>query len=323
MTDLRPIGSKTRTLARGADKRVGVEVGRWFMFPVFRKKAFVILFLFTFLFPSLSYGEEPNPQSNEEVPGNPRYRYLSINPGITLEKVTLSIQGKNRDATMVQRDDLGKISWLLDVKSPEYQFNEYFGVNLLLHTSNFYLNRQSIPKIFSNSPSVSNSPDEDSRSSDPNDSGIKNRRVIEDVYTNVEGRYSMLVPIFYLGNPDTFRFGFGIGPAHVKLKGNVDFKDPASNLLLIYSGPSRNEFLNQVSAYQFASGNINPNTDPTLSYLVANLSSGNHLELTAYYLASQGLLRPDLAAVTIFQSGKYNALEALAPSSKKMDTHMN
>lgn len=242
------------------------------------------------------------------------YRYISINPGVTLENVTLSIQGRNRDAMMVQ-DGVGKVSWLLDVKSPEYQISKYFGVNLLLHTSNFYLNRQSIPKIFSNSPSVRASSDESSGGSDNERSGSKRNRVEEDVYTNVEGRYSMLVPILYIGNPDTFRFGFGFGPAHVKLKGNADFKDSASNVLLITSGPNRNDFLNNLSAYQFASGNINPNIDPALSYLVANLSTGNNLELTAYYLASQGLLRPDLAAITIFQSGRYNAAEALAISS--------
>lgn len=268
------------------------------------------------IFSSLLFGQESVP-TTDEIPKieKPKYRYISINPGVTIESVSLSIQGRNRDALMVQ-DDPGRVSWLLDVKSPEYQFSKYIGVNLLLHNSNFYLNRQSIPRILSKSASVETSTSEsDSSSSDGDSLTPKKTKVTEDVGTNVEGSYSMLVPIFYLGNPDTFRLGFGMGPAQVRLRGNVDFKDAASNLLIAFSAPGRDNFLNNLRAYQFVSGNINPDSDPTLSYLVANLSSGNNLELVGYYLASQGLLRPDATALTAYLSGRYNAVESFAISS--------
>ncbi|TGM47817.1 hypothetical protein EHQ92_07895 [Leptospira biflexa] len=270
-----------------------------------------------FLFSSMIYAQDNAPAFNEDLPKveKPRYRYLSINPGVTIESVSLSIQGRNRDAMMLQ-DDPGRVSWLLDVKSPEYQFSKYFGVNLLLHNSNFYLNRQSIPRIFSKSASVeASSSESDSSSSEGDSITPKKSKVTEDVGTSVEGSYSMLVPIFYIGNPETFRLGFGMGPAQVRFRGNVDFKDAASNLLIAFSAPGRDNFLNNLRAYQFVSGNINPDSDPTLSYLVANLSSANHLELVGYYLASQGLLRPDATALTAYLSGRYNAIESLAISS--------
>ncbi|MBL0956614.1 MAG: hypothetical protein IBJ01_17800 [Leptospira sp.] len=272
-------------------------------------------FIFLFFLSSVLYGQDTSQTPDSPIPDKPKYRFVSINPGVTLESVSLSIQGRNRDALMVQ-DDPGRVSWLFDVKSPEYQISKYFGVNLLLHNSNFYLNRQSIPKIFSKSASVESSSSESNSSSSDGDSiSSKSNKVTEDVGTNVEGSYSMLVPIFYIGNPDTFRLGFGMGPAHVRLRGNVDFKDTASNLLIAFSGPGRNSFLNNLGAYQFVSGNLNPNSDPTLTYLVANLSTGNNLELVGYYLGSQGLLRPDTTALAAYFSGRFNAVESLAISS--------
>ncbi|XDD47321.1 hypothetical protein AB3N60_04330 [Leptospira sp. WS39.C2] len=279
---------------------------------------YIVYLLFLFSIGTL-YAEEPK-ENTTELDANSdskknAYKYISINPGVTLESVSLSIQGRRRDALMVQ-DDPGRVSWLLDVKSPEYQISKYFGINLLLHNSNFYLNRQSIPRAFSKSASVETSSSESESSSSDGDSlSTKRNKVTEDVGTNIEGTYSMLVPIFYLGNPETFRLGFGMGPAQVRLRGNVDFKDAASNLLIAFSGPGRNAFLNNLSGYQFISGNLNPDSDPTLSYLVANLSNGNNLELVGYYLASQGLLRPDATALSAYLSGRYNAIESLAISS--------
>lgn len=278
---------------------------------------YTIVLLFIFSFGSL-FSEEPNHNSTQEQSAEKNsYKYISINPGVTLESVSLSIQGRSRDALMVQ-DGPGRVSWLLDIKSPEYQISKYFGVNLLLHNSSFYLNRQSIPKVLSRNQSTEvSSSESDSGSSSSSDNSWKPNRtkVIEDIDTNIEGTYSMLVPIFYIGNPDTFRFGLGFGPAHVKLKGNVDFKDAASNLLIAYSSSNRDAFLNNLRGFQFVSGNINPESDPTLTYLITNLSTGNNLEMVGYYLASQGLLRPDLTAATAYLSGRFNAVESLAISS--------
>lgn len=76
---------------------------------------------------SISLNEEP-----------PRTKYFSINSGVMIESVTVVISGRDRNATMAQKGP-GKISWMLDLKSADYQITKYFGTNLLLHNSNFFL----------------------------------------------------------------------------------------------------------------------------------------------------------------------------------------
>ncbi|TGM66668.1 hypothetical protein EHQ94_00960 [Leptospira meyeri] len=250
----------------------------------------------------------PNPEPQ-------RTKYFSINPGVMIESVTVDISGRNRNATMTQEGP-GKVSWMLDIKSADYQITKYFGINLLLHNSNFYLDRQFVSKLPSVDSPSSSTTGSSSSSSGSNSSPNQNNRVKDDLDTSVEGTYSMLVPIFYIGNPETFRFGFGLGPAKVRMRGNADFQDPGTGLALALSNRgNRADFLNNVSAIQFASGNINPNDDPTLSYLLANLGTGNNLELLGYYFASNGLLRPDLTALSAFSTGRYTAVESMALSS--------
>ncbi|TGL45266.1 hypothetical protein EHQ49_06190 [Leptospira perdikensis] len=277
---------------------------------------FVVLFLSVLFFYPLASEENLEKDPPQEEPR--RTKYFSINPGVTIESVTVDISGRGKNATMTQEGP-GKISWMLDVKSADYQITKYFGINLLLHNSNFYLDRQFVSKL----PSV-DSPSSSTSASDSGSSGSKgsntnvnqSNRVKDDLDTNIEGTYSMLVPIFYIGNPETMRLGFGLGPARVRMRGNADFQDPGTGIALALANRgNRAEFLNNVSAIQFASGNINPNDDPTLSYLLANLGTGNNLELLGYYFASQGLLRPDLTALSAFSTGRYSAVESMALSS--------
>ncbi|MCT8333319.1 hypothetical protein NUH30_06515 [Leptospira sp. 85282-16] len=278
---------------------------------------FLLIILSTFFCAYPLFADEASEKEKEiaaEEP--PRTKYFSINPGVMIESVTVDISGRGRNATMTQEGP-GKITWMLDLKSADYQITKYFGINLLLHNSNFYLDRQFVTKLPSvDSPSSTSSSGSSSGSGSSNSNPTQSNRVKDDLDTSMEGTYSMLVPIFYVGNPDTFRLGFGLGPATVRMRGNVDFQDPGTGIALALSNRgNRSEFLNNVSAIQFASGNINPSDDPTLSYLLANLGSGNNLELLGYYFASQGLLRPDLTAATAFSTGRYSAVESLALSS--------
>ncbi|WP_245667189.1 hypothetical protein [Leptospira tipperaryensis] len=244
-------------------------------------------------------------------------KWFSINPGVTLESVTVDIRGKGNDATMTQEGP-GKATWMLDVKSRDFQISEYIGVHLLLHNSSFFLDNQFMPKPI-DTPSSSSSGS--SSGSGSSSSASSSDRTKQDVNTRVEGIYSMAIPILYAGKEgsDSFRFGFGAGPANVKMTGSVDFQDPALSLgYLLLDTTNRTTFLNNLSALQFLTGNINPASgDPLVSYLLGNLSTGKNLEMLGYYYASKGLLRPDPLALYAYfaHPGTYSPLEALTLGS--------
>ncbi|MGJ4753387.1 hypothetical protein [Leptospira kmetyi] len=260
----------------------------------------------------------PNQDAPKTDPKKKGPKWFSINPGVTLESVTVDIRGKGNDATMTQ-DGPGKATWMLDVKSRDFQISEYVGVHLLLHNSSFFLDNQFMPKPIdapSGSSSSSSSSSKSSGSSTSSDDRTK-----QDVNTRVEGVYSMAVPILYLGKEgsDSFRLGVGAGPANVKMTGSVDFQDPALSLgYLLLDSTNRTQFLNTISALQFITGNISPASgDPLVSYLLAGLSQGKNLETLGYYYASKGLLRPDPLALYAYfaHPGTYTPMEALALGS--------
>lgn len=262
---------------------------------------------------------QPANDKSDAKPGTEKKgpKWFSINPGITLESVSVDIRGKGNEATMTQEGP-GKTSWMLDIKSRDFQISEYIGVHFLLHNSAFFLNNQFMPKPI-DAPSGSSSGSSSSGgSSSPSSSGDRTK---QDVNTRVEGIYSMAIPIVYFGKEgsDSFRFGFGIGPANVKMTGSVDFQDPTLSLgYLFMDSNNRTAFLNNLSALQFLTGNINPaGGDSLVSYLLGNLSTGKNLEMLGYYYASKGLLRPDpLALYTYFaHPGTYTPLEALTLGS--------
>ncbi|PJZ71423.1 hypothetical protein CH373_02680 [Leptospira perolatii] len=273
--------------------------------------------------------EEGNSSTVESKPGSmispitppPTHapKYFSLNPGVTLESVTVDISGRGNNATMTQAGP-GKSTWMLDIKSKDFQIGEWYGIHLLLHNSSFDLNNQFVPKPPSG-PSTSDSGGSSSGSTSNTSPTGSGDRVKADLNTRMEGVYSMAIPIFYLGksNSDSFRFGLGVGPSQVRLNGNVDFSNPLVNLAIgLGDSSNRTLFLNNISAIQFGLGNVNPSTgDPVVTYLLANLSTGNNLELLGLYLASKGLLHPDPFALGVLamNPGLYTPLEALTIGS--------
>ncbi|RHX82469.1 hypothetical protein DLM76_07555 [Leptospira yasudae] len=253
----------------------------------------------------------PKPEPKKKGP-----KWFSINPGITLESVTVDITGKGNNATMTQEGP-GKATWMLDVKSRDFQFSEYVGVHLLLHNSSFFLDNQFMPKPVE-APSGSSSSSSSGSSSSSSTSGDRTK---QDINTRVEGVYSMAIPILYFGKEgsDSFRFGLGAGPANVRMTGSVDFQDPALSLgYLFLDSTNRTTFLNTISALQFITGNISPASgDPLVSYLLSNLSTGKNLEMLGYYYSSKGLLKPDPIALYAYfaHPGTYTPLEALTLGS--------
>lgn len=257
--------------------------------------------------------KEPLPKKKEDPfeDSNSKLKYFSINPGLTLESVTVDISGRGNNATMTQKGP-GEFTWMLDVKSRDFQISDYVGIHLLIHNSNFYLNNQFVPQ-----PAEVSSAEEESSSG----GSVTGNRTKQDVNTRMQGFYSMTMPILYFGEEgsDSYRFGLGFGPSNVRLNGQVDFQNPNITSTYLFSDISNREnFLNNVSAIQFLTGNISPTSgDPTVSYLIGNLSSGNNLEALGLYFAANQLLKPDPLAFYFLSSspGLYTPLEALTLAS--------
>ncbi|MCG9875961.1 MAG: hypothetical protein MH321_14385 [Leptospiraceae bacterium] len=255
-------------------------------------------------------------QNNQEIKdpfekSNSKLKYFSINPGVTLESVTVDISGRGNNATMTQEGP-GEFTWMFDVKSRDFQISQYVGIHLLLHNSNFYLNNQFVAR-----PAEFSSPEEDSSTN----SGPSGNRIKQDVNTRMQGFYSMTMPILYLGEEgsDNYRLGFGFGPSNIRLNGQVDFQNPNISATYLLSDISNREnFLNTVTTIQFLTGNISPTSgDPTVSYLIGNLSTGRNLEALGLYYAANDLLKPDPLAFYFLSStpGLYTPLEALTLAS--------
>ncbi|PKA15666.1 hypothetical protein [Leptospira haakeii] len=234
-------------------------------------------------------------------------KYFSIYPGFNVEEITVDISGKGNEAIMSQVTS-NKPSWLFDLKSKEFQISEWIGVHLLVHNSDFYLDKQ----VVQEDPYAASDPfSEDKKSS--------NKRTSRDVGTRMNGNYSMAMPVIYVGrdNEDSWRFGLGFGPANVRLTGTADFFK-SSDIFTYTEGmyANRTDYLNQLSMMQFYNGNINfREGDPVVSYLLANLSQGNNLELLGLYYASKGLLNVDPFLLFFGDRTKYSDLELVTLNS--------
>lgn len=251
--------------------------------------------------------------SGSQVSGKPKY--FSIYPGVNAELVTIDITGNGHNATMTRKDP-ANVSWMLDLKSKEIQLSQWMGVHFLIHNSEFFLNNQFVERPLESQGSSSEGSNSGSSSSSK-----------EDIGTRMRGQYSMFIPIVYFGkeDPNSFRFGFGAGPANVRLNGSVDFMDPGLSLASVsfMANASKAEFLDHIAAIQFLNGNVSfSNGDPVVNYLLANLSQGNNLELLGAYYASKGLLNADLLYLLVGNQSQYSPLE-LATISSLARTQVN
>lgn len=239
-------------------------------------------------------------------------KWFSLNPGVTIDSVTVDVSGRAGSAVMTQ-DGIGRVTWMFDIKSREYQMFENFGVHLLMHNSGFYMDRQFLPEFKSEGASASSEKGSGSSSS----SGSSGSRTKQDAGTRIDGSYSMVLPVLYWGKKgsDHYRLGFGAGPANVNMTGSVDFQNPVLTYSSIFADTSnRNTYLQNLSTLHFISGTMNPaNGDPVVSYLIGNLSQGRNLELLGAYYASKNLLTFDPLSLYIFARtpGQFTLLEAV------------
>jgi len=253
-------------------------------------------------------------EDKKDEPKGPKW--FSLNPGVTLESVTVDITGRGHNATMTQGGP-GRSTWMFDVKSRNIQFTENIGVYLLLHNSEFLLNNQFLPKVAqADAPSSSESSGSSSSGSSPSSDG----RAKQNIGTRIRGNYTMAIPVLFYGNDKIGRIGIGAGQANVSMNGSADFQNPLNTYAFLgLDSSNKVNFLDTVSKYQFITGNINPvSGDPVATYLLSNLSQGNNLELLGLYYASQGLLRnPDVISLLpyIRNPRLYSPIEAYALAS--------
>lgn len=234
----------------------------------------------------------PN-ESKDRMP-----KYFSLYPGFNTENNSLHVKGNGNESHM--GSGRAQFNWLLDLKSKEFQFSEWSGVHLLIHSSEITMNTQSV------------------QVASASDSAEKSEYI--DVGTRIRGNYSMFVPMVYLGraNEDSWRFGIGAGPARLRMTGSTDFFN--NNYFAYYItglDSPRSDFLNQLSTIQIINGNIDISKgDPIVNYLIVNLSQGNNLELLGLYYASKGLLNTD-PFLLFFAGGnpQYSALDILTLNS--------
>lgn len=240
-------------------------------------------------------------------------KWFSLNPGVMIDSVAVDVSGRAGSAVMTQ-DGIGRVTWMFDIKSRDYQIFEKFGTHLLIHNSGFYLDRQFLPEFKSEGASASS---EKGSSGSSSSSGSSGSRTKQDAGTRIDGSYSMFLPILYFGKKgsENYRIGFGAGPANVNMTGSVDFQNPVLSYSSIFADTSnRNTYLQNLSALHFVSGTMNPaNGDPVVSYLVGNLSQGRNLELLGAYYASKNLLTFDPLSLYIFTRtpGQFTLFEAI------------
>ncbi|MGJ4790294.1 hypothetical protein [Leptospira koniambonensis] len=257
------------------------------------------------------------------VPKTPKARFFSIQPGGSYDFISdLDISGRGRAAAMTT--DSQRPNFFFDIRSKDYKINEAFGVQLLFHSARKEFDKQvySVPSFDGGGGSSSGSSSSSSSGSSSNSDKNDKNTVTADLGTNVRVDYNYIIPTFYWGNPevDGFRMGFGFGLADMRIRGNVDFRDPGETIGKMYGAMGdRDTFLNTLSFIQMSSGLVDLRRgDPIFNYLLVNLSQGNNLELMGAYLASQGThFSTDIVSLLVYSTlqDKYNPLELLALSA--------
>ncbi|TGM95157.1 hypothetical protein [Leptospira dzoumogneensis] len=255
------------------------------------------------------------------IPKSPKAKFFSIQPGGSYDFISdLDISGRGASAAMTTESQ--KPNFFFDIRSKDYKINEAFGFQFLFHSARKEFDKQvySVPAPDTGSSSGSSS---SSSSSSGSSSGKNDKNTVTaDLGTNVKVDYNYIIPTFYWGNPevDGFRMGFGFGLADMRMRGNVDFRDPGQTIGKLYGAMGdRDTFLNTLSFIQLSSGLVDLRRgDPIFNYLLVNLSQGNNLELMGAYLASQGThFSTDIISLLVYANlqDKYSPLELLALSA--------
>ncbi|MDF3821643.1 hypothetical protein P3G55_17190 [Leptospira sp. 96542] len=219
-------------------------------------------------------------------------KYFTFYPGVQANLTDLTIISSS-GGRAVMRDDQRmdqNLAFLYDLKSPEWQIGDNWGLFILNRNVSFRQSKQRITDITATNMSSS----EDSGSSNRS-SPIKQYKT-QDLGTETFGSYSMLLPAIYLGKKgnDKFRLGAAIGYTKVNIQGTADFNDGQgyfTNLLVFSSGRTLDEKIDNMGRYSLLN-NGNVDGDPYRVYLLSNLSAGNNLEALGLYTLLKGDVNP-------------------------------
>ncbi len=238
--------------------------------------------------------------------------YISLMPGFQYRSSNLIVNAPNGAKLRMPDEEKNETRLFLDIKSRDYHFGEVFGVFLLYQNYDFELTKQTINKSYgglvSNGSSIY---------------GSNNR--VNQLGTEVTGNITSLMPIFYVGDKEreVFRFGFGIGPNKVEMKGNPDFYNgwsvEAPVLALRGEGTltQKIDYFGDIALLR----NGKPESDPLNVFLLSNLSQPGNLELFGLYQYSKGnldisKLNPSTLYLTsVYSEGNLTPLQIISLAS--------
>ncbi|WP_244245530.1 hypothetical protein [Leptospira kemamanensis] len=234
-------------------------------------------------------------------------KYITFYPGVQANLTDLSIVS-NTGTRAVMRDDQRmdqNLNFLYDLKSPEWQIGENWGLFILNRNVNFRQSKQKITDITATNMSSSEGESGSSNRSSP----IKQYKN-QDLGTETFGSYHMFLPAIYYGQKgnDKFRIGLGLGYSKVNIQGTADFNDGNgffNSFWVFSSGRNLDEKISNMGKYSLLN-NGNIDADPYRAYLLANLSSGNNLESLGLYTLLQGDVNPK--SINPFMALFYNQL---------------
>ncbi|WP_244247465.1 hypothetical protein [Leptospira montravelensis] len=234
----------------------------------------------------------PNPSKEFSLKNENGAKYVTFYPGVQANLSDLKIVSSTGGRAVMMDDQRmdQNLNFLYDLKSPEWQMGENWGLFILNRNVNFRQSKQKITDVVATNSSTS----EDSGSS--NKSSPIKQYTNKDLGTETFGSYHMLLPAIYYGQKgnDKFRIGLGLGYSKVNIQGTADFNDGNgyfNNFLVFSSGSNLDEKIDNMGKYSLIN-NGNIDADPYRAYLLSNLSSGNHLEALGLYTLLKGDVNP-------------------------------
>lgn len=235
---------------------------------------------------------EPEPPKEFSLKKDTGAKYFSFFPGVQANLSDLTIVSSTGSRAVMMDDQRmdQNLTFLYDLKSPEWQIGDNWGLFILNRNVNFRQSKQKITDI-----TATNMASEGESGSSDRSSPIKQYKN-QDLGTETYGSYHMLLPAIYYGQKgnDKFRLGAGFGYSKVNIQGTADFNDGNgyfTNLLVFSSGRNLDEKIDNMGRYSLLN-NGNIDGDPYRAYLLSNLSSGNNLEALGAYTLLKGDVNP-------------------------------
>lgn len=236
--------------------------------------------------------------------------YWSLEPGVAITSLSLGLRGtgfrQSNHATVLNAPDTLQPVWSLDILSPDVALTDQIGLQLWFHGRAFDMRYQKYQDA----------------TFDLGGEG-SDAQVVANLGTRVRGQYYAVLPSIYFstsGNPGRFRFGLGIGPSMVNLKGNP-FVDNDWNRAILLSASGRADLVAGLQSASLIQTGLDWSTgDRLYNSLMLTLHEPGGLERMGAYILSRGKLKTDITTlylITYLSSDQlpgrlqFNPLEAI------------